>query len=61
MKIFENFEFRKKNSIKNETKILENFFLQFFSQQIAFFMSNLKIECFQLSFDVHIVHLGKKL
>ena len=24
-------------------------------------MSNLNVECFQLSFDIHIVHVGPKL
>ena len=24
-------------------------------------MSNLNLECFQLSFDIHIVHVGQKL
>ena len=32
-----------------------------FSKQIVFFMSNLNVECFQLSFDMHIVHVGQKL
>ena len=61
MKIFEKFGLRKK---KISTK-LGNFFLKIqifanFSRQIVFFMSNLHLECFQLSFDIHIVHVGQK-
>ena len=61
MKIFEKFVFRKKNLIKNETKILKKTFLcKFFHNKLYFFMSNLNLECFQLSFDIHIVHVGQK-
>ena len=39
-----------------EKLILRNFFYNKF----YFFMSNLNVECFQLSFDIHIVHVGQK-
>ena len=61
MKIFENFEFRKNNAIKNENFFFEKIILcQFFHNKYYFFMSNLHLECFQLSFDIHIVHVGQK-
>ena len=46
----------------NETKklFMKNQFFASFSKQIVFFMSNLYLECFQLSFDIHIVHVGQK-
>ena len=40
---------------------MENQFFAIFLKQIVFFMSNLHLECFQLSFDIHIVHVGQKL
>ena len=61
-KFLKNLRYEKKNL--NET---ENFFfwkinlLQIFSKQIVFFMSNLHLECFQLSFDIHVVHVSQKL
>ena len=60
MKIFENFEFRKKYPNENEKKNLENFFCKFFYHKLFSFIQNLNLECFQLSFDVHIVHVGQK-
>ena len=42
----------------------ENFgkliFRKLFYNKFYFFMSNLNVECFQLSFDIHIVHVGQK-
>jgi len=35
--------------------------MQIVLQQIVFFISNLNLESFQLSFDIHIVHVGQKL
>ena len=42
-------------------KFFKILFSHIFSQQILFLMSNLNVECFQLSFDVHIVHVSQKL
>ena len=56
-KYFEKFAFQKKNMIKNENLIL----CKFLQNKLYLFMSNLNLECFQLSFDVHIVHFGQKL
>ena len=50
----------KKKAIKNEMKILKNAFYANFFKHTVFFMSNLNVECFQLSFDIHIVHVGQK-
>ena len=50
----------KKNAVKNETKILKTHFIQFFHNKGHLFMSKMNLECFQLSFDIHIVHLGQK-
>ena len=58
MNFLKNLSFEKKMQSKNETKILKNLFYATFSEQIIFFMSNLNVECFQLSFDIHIVHVG---
>ena len=41
-------------------KILKIIFCKFFHHKLCSFMQNLNLECFQLSFDVHIVHLGQK-
>ena len=35
-------------------------FRKLFYNKFYFFMSNLNVECFQLSFDIHIVHIGQK-
>ena len=59
MKIFEKFTLRKKK-MKLRIFLLKNQFFANFSKQIVFFMSNLHLECFQLSFDIHIVHVGQK-
>ena len=36
-------------------------FCQIFHNKLYFFMSNLNLECSQLSFDVHIVHIDQKI
>ena len=54
--------FEKKIAVKNETKILKKlFFSNFFKKNGPIFISNMNVECFQLSFDVYIVHIGQKL
>ncbi len=52
---------KKTISSKLRNLFLKNQFFANFSKQIVFFMSNLHLECFQLSFDIHIVHVGQKL
>ena len=49
-----------KNRIETEIFFLKNQLFAIFSKQIVFFMSNLHLECFELSFDIHIVHVGQK-
>ena len=51
---------KKKISSKLRNFFLKNQFFANFSELIVFFMSNLHLECFQLSFDIHIVHVGQK-
>ena len=59
---FEKLAFRKKKMLsKMGRKFFKILFSQIFSKQILFFMSNLNVECFQLSFDIHIVHVGRKM
>ena len=61
-KNLKNWRFEKKNMLsKLQRKFFKILFLQIFSKQILFFMSNLTVECFQLSFDIHIVHVGQTL
>ena len=61
-KFFEKLAFRKKKILsKMGQKFFKILFSQIFSKQILFFMSNLNVECFQLSFDIHIVHVGRKM
>ena len=60
-KFFEKLAFRKKMLSKMGRKFFKILFSQIFSKQILFFMSNLNVECFQLSFDMHIVHVGQKM
>ena len=55
-----NLRYEKKDLIETENFFLKNQFFANFSKQIVFFMSNLHLECFQLSFDIHIVHVGQK-
>ena len=56
-----NWRFEKKMLSKMGRKFFKILFSQIFSKQILFFMSNLNVECFQLSFDIHIVHVGQKM
>ena len=59
-KFFEKFEFRKKNAVKNETKILKNSFYAIFHNKLYFFISNVNLESFQLSFDILVVHTNQQ-
>ena len=36
-------------------------YANFFIKKLYFFVSNLNVECFQLSFNIHIVHVSQKL
>ena len=61
MKMFRKFRFLNKNAMKNETKFFQKLILcKLFHNKFYFLMSNLNIECFQLSFDIHIVHANQK-
>ena len=61
-KNLKNWRFEKKNMLsKLQRKFFKILFSQIFSKQILFFMSNLNVECFQLSFDIHIVNVGQKM
>ena len=60
-KFFEKFEFEKKKFVETGAKILKKKIMIFFYSKLYFLMSNLNSECFQLSFDVHIVYVGQKL
>ena len=58
---FEKFEFRKKKMRSQKgRKFWKIDFSQISYNKFNFFMSNLNVECFQLSFDIHIVHVGQK-
>ena len=58
--------FLKKNDPKNFfssqlwQKILKIQFLKNISCKVVFFIPNMILECFQLSFDIHIVHTSQK-
>ena len=54
-KYFENFEFRKKCSQKWDENFEKLILCKFFVTNYTFYL-----ECFQLSFDMHIVHVGQK-
>ena len=41
-------------------KILKIQFLENISCKVVFFVPNMILECFQLSFDIHIVHTSQK-
>ena len=57
-----NLGYEKKNLLENENFFFEkSIFCKFFKANYIFFMPNLHLECFQLSFDIHIVHVDKKL
>ena len=55
-----NSSFEKKNWSKMGPKFWKTDFRKLFFNKFYFFMSNLNVECFQLSFDIHIVHVGQK-
>ena len=56
-----NLSWEKKNFVETGAKILKKKNYDFFYSKLYFLMSNLNSECFQLSFDVHIVYVGQKL
>ena len=58
LKIFEKKLFQKSYFVKIETKIFENSFFTPKFVEIAISIPDLHLECYQLSFDVHIVHVG---
>ena len=55
-----NSSFEKKIWSKMGRKFWKTDFRKLFYNKFYFFMSNLNVECFQLSFDIHIVHVGQK-
>ena len=60
-KIFKKFDFAKKNFKKNFRKFFKIQFLQKKYSILYFLIANLILECFQLSFHIHIVNVGQKL
>ena len=61
IKIFEKFEFRKKKFRQSRDENFEkSVFCKKFQSKSYFSMSNLNLECSQLSFDIHIAYVGKK-
>ena len=56
-----NFDSKKKISLKMRQNHGKVDFRQIFHNKLYFFMSNLNLECSQLSFDVHIVHIDQKI
>ena len=61
IKFFEKFEFRKKKFRQSRDENFEkSVFCKKFQSKSYFSMSNLNLECFQLSFDIHIAYVGKK-
>ena len=61
MKIFEKFAFQKKKYHQNWRENFEkSVFCKKFQSKLYFSMSNWNLECFQLSFDIHIAYVGKK-
>ena len=58
---FEKFEFRKKKFRQSRGENFEkSVFCKKFQSKLYFSMSNWNLECFQLSFDIHIAYVGKK-
>ena len=57
---FQKFDFEKKNFKKNFRKFFKIQFLQKKYSILYFLIANLILECFQLSFDIHIAYVGKK-
>ena len=55
-----NSSFKKKCGQKWDENFEKLILRKFFYNKFYFFMSNLNVECFQLSFDIHIVHVGQK-
>ena len=56
-----NSRFEKKIADKRRDENFEKLiFFKFFHNKWHLFMSNMNVECFQLSFDVYIVHVGQK-
>ena len=60
-KSFKKFDFEKKNFKKNFRKFFKIQFLQKKYSILYFLIANLILECFQLSFHIHIVNVGEKL
>ena len=61
-KFFEKFAFWKKNCCKKWDENFEKLiFFTLFHNKWHLFMSNMNVECFQLSFDVYIVQICHKL
>ena len=60
-KFLKNLSWEKKNFVETGAKILKKKIMIFFYNKLYFLMSNVNLECFQLSFDVHIVYVGQKL
>ena len=56
-----NLSFEKKCGQKRDENFEKLILRKFIHNKFYFFMSNLNVECFQLSFDIHIVHVGQKL
>ena len=61
IKFSKNFDSKKKISPKMRQNHGKVDFRQIFHNKLYFFMSNLNLECSQLSFDIHIAHVGQKL
>jgi hypothetical protein len=59
-KTFQKFEFRKKKFRQSWGENLKKSFANIFIANCIFFMSNLNLECFQLSFDIHIDYVSQK-
>ena len=55
-----NSSFKKKCGQKWNENFEKLILRKFFYNKFYFFMPNLNVECFQLSFDIHIVHVGQK-
>ena len=61
MKIFEKFACQKKKFHHNcRGNFEKSVFCKKFRSKLYFSMSNWNLECFQLSFDIHIAYVGKK-
>ena len=58
--VLKNSNFKKKCGQKWDENFEKLIFRNFIYNKFNFFTSNLNVECFQLSFDIHIVHVGQK-